>query len=331
MYPVPPFEQGMIQLLEKLRTAKRVLVVSDGRPDGDSIGSSTATLGWLKRDYPHLHVRAFCRKRIPPSLLCMSHVMLFTTDMAIFREPWDLILMHDAGDLAHGGVEEAIPHTPLGYTLVNIDHHSTNARYGEINIVHTDACSTTEVLYRCFLQQKIRVDAEMASSLLAGLLTDTSSFMNSGTTAGSLAMAAELIRCGARYEEIYASTISHQSLESLKLFGKAFTRLHKHEAWDMAVTHVFADEHETLADEEAMSGLSNTLYLYTADAEVVMVLKDSSEGLVKGSVRSSERDISQFCRALGGGGHKKAAGFAVSGRLRAKEDGSAEIVPVSSH
>lgn len=316
----------MAQLVQKLRSAKRVLVVSDGRPDGDSIGSATATLGWLKRDYPGVHVQAFCQERVPPSLLCVSHVLSFTTDKAIFSEPWDLIVMHDAGDLAHGGVEDALPHTPPGYTLVNIDHHATNARYGQINIVCTDACSTTEVLYRCFLQERIPVDAEMASSLLAGLLTDTSSFLNNGTTAGSLAMAADMLRLGARFQEIYASTMTRQSLESLKLHGQAFARLEKREAWDMGVTYILAAEHESLADEEAVAGLSNVLQLHASDVGSVMVLKDTSEGEIKGSVRSIGRDISGFCRALGGGGHKQAAGFMVPGRLESQADGTVKVV-----
>lgn len=323
-------DTGFAELLRKLRVAKRVLVVSDGRPDGDSIGSSSATLSWLARDYPHLHLQAFCREPIPPSLLSLAHVQAFSVDSTLFREPWDLILMHDASNLAHGGVEEALPHTPKGYTLVNIDHHTSNTRYGDIVIVHTDACATTEVLYRCFTQNKIRINEPMASALLAGLLTDTSSFTNSGTTVTSLAMAAELKRLGARYEQLQQATMSRQSLESLKLWGTLLARLHKRADLNLAITYVFAHEHEGLSDEEALGGLSNMLNARCGDVEAVIVLKETSDGLIKGSCRSTKRDISKFCAVFGGGGHTKASGFTVKGRFEPRKNGGVRIVPISS-
>lgn len=323
-------DTGFVELLERLRVAKRVLVVSDGRPDGDSIGSSTATLAWLARDYPHLHIQAFCRETIPPSLLSLPHIQSFSSDRALFTEPWDLILMHDASNLEHGGIEDVLPHTPKDYTLVNIDHHTSNTRYGHINIVQTDACATTEVLYRCFTQNKIRIDANMASSLLAGLLTDTSSFTNSGTTVTSLAMAGELKRLGARYEQLQEATMSRQSLESLQLWGKLLARLQKRADLNLAITYVFAHEHEGLHDEEALGGLSNMLNARCGDVEAVIVLKETSEGVVKGSCRSTKRDISKFCAAFGGGGHKKASGFTIKGKLEERKNGGVRIIPISS-
>ncbi len=323
-------DTGFIRLLELLRAAKRVLVVSDGRPDGDSIGSSTATLSWLARDFPHLHLQAFCRETIPPSLLSLSHIQSFSTDRSLFTQPWDLILMHDASNLEHGGIEDILPLTPKGYTLVNIDHHTSNTLYGQINIVHTNACSTTEVLYQCLTQHKIFIDPEMANSLLAGLLTDTSSFTNSGTTASSLAMAGDLKRLGARYEQLQEATMSRQSLESLQLWGKLLSRLQKRTDLHLAITYVFAHEHEGLNDEEALGGLSNMLNARCGDVETVIVLKETSEGLIKGSCRSTKRDISLFCAAFGGGGHKKASGFSLKGKLEERKNGGVRIVPISS-
>lgn len=323
-------DTGFIELLRRLRIAKRVLVVSDGRPDGDSIGASTATLAWLTRDYPEVCVQAFCKEPIPPSLLSLAHIQAFSQDLRLFHQSWDLIVLHDASNLAHGGIEEALPLTPKGYTLVNIDHHTSNTRYGDIVIVHTDACATTEVLYRCFTQNNIRIDEPMASSLLAGLLTDTSSFTNSGTTVTSLAMAAELKRLGARYEQLQQATMSRQSLESLKLWGTLLSRLHKRVDLNLAITYVFAHEHEGLDDEEALGGLSNMLNARCGDVEAVIVLKETSAGLIKGSCRSTKRDISKFCAIFGGGGHKKASGFAIRGKLEERKNGGVRIVPVSS-
>lgn len=323
-------DPGFLQLLERLRVAKRVLLVSDGRPDGDSLGSTTATFQWLERDYPNIHLEAFCQERTPVSLLCLNAILHIKNDPRVFDEPWDLIILHDAGDLAHAGIKDHLPNTPTGYTLVDIDHHATNTRYGRLNIVQTDASATTQVLYRCFKENGIRLNPNIASSLLAGLLTDTSAFGNSGTTADSLAMASDLLRQGARYQEIMQSTLSRQSVESFHLWGKALARLKKDTALDMATTYFFAEDYAAVKDEEATNGLSNMLNATCGDAETVMVLKETSDGLIKGSVRSTKRDISKFCQALGGGGHKKAAGFAILGALRKRADGTVEIVEKKS-
>lgn len=319
-------DPGFIQLLDRLRVAKRVLLVSDGRPDGDSLGSTTASYQWLARDYPHLQLSAFCQERTPPSLLCLNAILQVKNDPRVFLEPWDLIILHDAGDLSHAGIKEHLPHTPAGYTLVDIDHHATNTRYGDLNIVQTDASATTQVFYRCFKEHGIRLTPDLASSLLAGLLTDTGAFGNSGTTAESLAMASDLLRLGARYQEIMQSTLSRQSVESFHLWGKALARLKKDPALDMATTYFFAEDYAAVKDEEATNGLSNMLNATCGDAEAIMVLKETADGLIKGSVRSTKRDISKFCQALGGGGHKKAAGFTVPGALKKRADGTVELI-----
>lgn len=305
---------GFLELLAQLKTAKRVLLVSDGRPDGDSIGATTATYQWLRRDYPETKLAFFCQESIPPSLFCLNEVIAATTEPLLFNESWDLIIMHDAADLLHGGVEPYLPNTPKGYILVDIDHHNTNQRYGQINIVQTDACSTTEVLYRCFTQNNITIDEGMATSLLAGFLTDTQSFGNGGTTSTSLSAAAHLIRLGGRYNDVFKS-VTHQSLESFHLYGKALSRLRKHPEFDLSITYFLAEDYDQVQDEEATNGLSNFLNTTCGETEAILVLKETKDGFIKGSCRSTKRDISKFCKLFGGGGHKKASGFAIPGRI----------------
>ena len=310
---------GFLELLSKLKTARQVLLVSDARPDGDSIGATTATYQWLRRDFPAIELAFFCLEKIPPSLLCLDEVLAATNDPTVFERPWDLIIMHDAGDLKHGGADEAIQKTPPGYTLVNIDHHSTNQRYGHINIVQTDACSTTEVLYRCFTQNNISINAGIATSLLGGLLTDTQSFGNTGTTIGGMRAAAHLIKLGGRYHDIYKS-VSHQSVESFHLYGVALSRLKMFPAQNVSLTYFLAEDYDSARDEEATSGLSNFLNTICGETDVMITLKEMNDGTIRVSCRSINRDISQICKHFGGGGHKKAAGFMVNGTLKDKAE-----------
>jgi phosphoesterase RecJ-like protein len=140
-------------------------------------------------------------------------------------------------------------------------------------------------------------------------------------------MAADLKKHGARFWEISRSTLSKQSPDRLTLLGTALSRLTKRDDLDLATTYVLANEYEALADTEAVSGLSNILNQVCRDASNLLVLRDTSKGQIFGSLRSSKNDISRLSRLLGGGGHKKAAGFSLPGRLARTAEGQITITP----
>jgi phosphoesterase RecJ-like protein len=80
------------------------------------------------------------------------------------------------------------------------------------------------------------------------------------------------------------------------------------------------------ADEEAMEGLSNFLNAVCGNSETILVLRETPERTIKGSLRSIRRDISKLAKFFGGGGHKKASGFTVKGRILVGADGNVSIV-----
>lgn len=297
---------------ETLLKARRILLVSDGKPDGDSLGSTSAALNWLLREGKD--VTAFCAAPIPSVFRYLDNIHRFTDQPEIFNQAYDVIMTFDAGDLRHCGIDTLLPKTPSGYTLIVMDHHATNARYGMINAVLTDACSTAEVLYRFFEHLRIDIDSYMATSLLSGILTDTSCFSNAATTTFGMDAAGKLFSCGARHGDILRHLIHNQSISGLKLWGTALSRLTHHPKLDLAVTYLRAEDLEG-EKEEAYEGLANFLGAACSGADTILILKELSNGTIKGSLRSSTRDISKLAQFLGGGGHKKAAGFTVKGRL----------------
>ena len=117
-----------------------MLIVADSRPDGDCVGSSTALYQWLKREGKD--VILFYNGEIPNSFRFVDGYYDFQNNPEIFDEKYDVIVTVDGGDLEHLGIKDLLPRVPKGYTLINIDHHSTNHHFGEINLVDTRACST---------------------------------------------------------------------------------------------------------------------------------------------------------------------------------------------
>ena len=314
MHSLPEFNR----LHALVRNAKKILLVADGSPDGDSLGSSSGFLNWLLREGKT--AQAFCAAPIPRSFSFLNGIHLFRNDAATFKEEWDLIITFDAGDLRHCGVEQLLPQIKTPYTLVNIDHHATNARYGQLNLVYTDACSTCEVVYRFLTAEEIPLDPAIATSLLTGVLTDTSSFSNAATTSPGMDAASVLTAAGARTNEIYHHILQNKTVDGLRLWGLALSRLKYNKTYNMVTTYFFAKDLEG-APEEAVEGVSNFLNASCGEADTMLVLREFSNGTIKGSMRSAKRDISKVAKLLGGGGHKKAAGFTINGHLEETENG----------
>lgn len=318
MPPLPEFSR----LHALVRQAKKILLIADGKPDGDSLGSSSGFLNWLLREGKT--AQAYCAAPIPKAFSYLDGIHLFRNDAATFHEAWDLVITFDAGDLRHCGVETLLPQIPGTFTLVNIDHHATNARYGQLNLVYVDACSTCEVVYRFLTAEELRLDPAIATSLLTGVLTDTSSFSNSATTSPGIEAASVLTAAGARTNEIYHHLLQNKTMNGLKLWGLALSRLRFHKSYNLVTTYFFAKDLEG-AGEDAVEGVSNFLNASCGEADTMLVLRELPNGQIKGSFRSAKRDISKIAKLLGGGGHKKAAGFTINGRLE-ESNGQVKVV-----
>jgi phosphoesterase RecJ-like protein len=240
-----------------------------------------------------------------------------TTEPAVFSDPdVDMICVFDAGDLKYAGIDEFVEGMGERPYIANFDHHVTNDFFGDENLVIIGASSTAEVVHGFFRTNGESPTREMSVCLMTGLLTDTSNFSNPATTVGSLEAASDLLLRGADINDITRRLMKDKPLMALKVWGLALERLKWHPDEKLATTALFRkdfEEHEV--DDEHLEGLSNFLnHLLTA--EVVLVLKETTNGRVKGSYRSAnDIDVAEMAKQYGGGGHKKAAGFAVEGEI----------------
>jgi len=312
------------QIIKVLKRAERVLVVADNRPDGDCVGSSTALYQWLKREGKD--VTLFYNGDLPNQYRFVDSFYDFVKKPETFDQTYDVIVTVDGGDLEHIGIHELLPRAPKGYTLINIDHHSTNAYFGDINLVDINACSTCEVVYRLFEYGEIQFDDKMATSLLTGLYTDTGNFSNAATNPIGMKAAGQLCRYGARHSDILKHLVTNKSIPSVRLLGLALERLQYNERFDIASTYFVQEDFQRLGVvEEDARGIVEFLNATCGHADTIMLLKDPRTGVIKGTFRSMNRDISKLAESFGGGGHKKAAGFSIPGRIEVS-DGKAIIV-----
>jgi phosphoesterase RecJ-like protein len=294
-----------------IRSRDHFLVVSHVDPDGDAAGSTCAvgcileqcgkrfTLindGEIPRKFSHLHGydRVLDLKRERPQ--------------AKFRH----IISVDCADFARfGAVSELFDEE---YELLNIDHHSTNDRFGTVNVVKPDAAATAEILYDLIRTMGLPWTKENAECVYTGLLTDTGGFRYSNTTPKVMRIASELLEHGvegAKLAQALLETVSYAHILLLKraLATLAFTE-------DRRIAWMVVEQRDLAAAGAKMSELDG-LVNYPRNIEGVdigILFKEVRENEYKISLRSGKHaDVSAVAQRLGGGGHVRAAGVTVAG------------------
>ncbi|MFA5061828.1 MAG: DHH family phosphoesterase [Patescibacteria group bacterium] len=301
-----------VQIDKHLKKANKIALVTHQNPDGDAIGSVTAMAQYLLalKKTP----RIFCDTEVPERLKFLNHTDLISQNKDMLTEA-DTIIIMDAGDLRYAGVADIIPR--LAATIINIDHHPTNEKYGHINMLNAQAAATTEILYDFFKIIGAKINRDMATSLLTGLVNDTDNFSNPATTESSLIAASQLLRLGANLNLIHSYIIRNKSINTLKLWGVVLDRLTKKDGLDLVYTYLTKkDTLEYGISEIEADGIANFLNkLY--GTKISLLIKETMDGKIKGSLRttSDDTDVSLLAKKMGGGGHKKAAGFTTDGTI----------------
>lgn len=322
------------QIKQAIEIANKILVITHQNPDGDGLGALAALGRYLK--YLGKNYALFCVDEVPPQYQFLPLMYEVKSDPVIFNENFQTVIVLDAGDLNYAGVDKLLKKS-VDSILINIDHHPTNSYFGDLNLVLPEKSSASEIVYDLLRFFKAPLDKETATALLNGLIFDTGAFSNSGTTFSALKTAAHLLNLGARHREINANILRNKSLGLLKLWGRAFERLEFIPEPDLALTVILnKDFKECGVAEEAASGLSN-FFNDLAAIKIAMVLVENSDNTIKGSLRTTRDDIDvgAIAKKWGGGGHKKAAGFTLKGRLVYNEnkwliiDGQAVTEPAS--
>lgn len=315
-------EQHVVALL---RQAEHVLLLTDERLDGDTLGS---TLGFAQvlRDMGK-RVTLFSPRTIPAHFAFIPGAERIRTDDVIFLDPSiDLAIICDCSDGEY--IKRLLPRMPRKVPLVMFDHHATNPRYGTYNFVEPEAASTADIVWRFVKRNKLPINRFAAQCFLTGICTDTSLFSTSNTTAAAFDAAVELTKRGAKLTDVVRHTMMNRPVPILKIWGKMLERLHFNNEFQAVCTVLPLKDWEELGKPDVeTSALSNFLNATLTDADTIVILRETDDGAVKGSLRSRGRDVAALAEKFGGGGHKLASGFKVLHARLEERDGQWHIVP----
>lgn len=316
------------QILAAILEANHVMLVAHNKPDGDATGACLAMAHFLESMDKKFD--CFCSGELNSTFYYLPKYEFIKNDPEkILNTKFDLLIVLDSGDLRYAGIAQHLKQLTHDYQIINIDHHPTNENYGHHNLVVKDASSTCEIIHY-LIEDQINIDKNIATCLLTGIITDTGSFSNLATTSSAIAAASKLLMAGADMKNITRHTLQHRPVNTLKLWGKALERLYRDPKTGFIITVItYEDMQECFADNDACEGVANFLNsLKEADQSTVMVLTERLPGEIKASLRTTSPllDVSAFAKLLGGGGHKKAAGFSLKGSLTKTQYGW-KIIP----
>lgn len=305
----------MKQLVETLRGARSVAIVSHRDPDPDTIGSGIA-LG-LALEALGKRVTLHCADAVPEAARFLRWADRYTTDPP--PSDADLIVTVD-----FGSVDRAKFALPAGPTLVNIDHHASNDRFGAVNLVDVSSAATAELVSRVIDALGAAWTPDMATAALVGIMTDTGSFQFPSTDARALERAARLREAGADLQGITYNVFRNKRFQALKLWGFAFARLRREEEGQLVWTEVTRDDFANAeALDEDISGLVEQI-ARAGGMRVALLFNEHDAGTIKVSCRTSawvpSVDAASVMARFGGGGHVRAAGALITGNVAEVRD-----------
>lgn len=294
------------EIKDRLAVAKKIVIASHVRPDGDAIGSLLG-LGLALRDAGK-SVQMVLADGVPSSFKYLDGSELIHKEV---KGDHDTFITVDCADFKRTGkIFEN-----FGQPDINIDHHVTNEKFGKLNLIEAEEVATAAILTNHLPEWGLKITKSVAGALLTGIITDTLGFRTSNVTPEALRQAATLMESGVDMPEIYMRSLVRKSFPAAKFWGAGLTSLEsKHGiVWG---TLTVADRKSAGYGGNDDADLINMISSIDGN-KVGMVFVEQSNNHVKISWRALAPgvDVSPVAQHFKGGGHAAAAGADIEGSL----------------
>ena len=309
--PGTPDDPSWDKAVAALTGAAEVTLGCHLSPDGDALGSMLALALALHRRGTRVLPSFSEPLVVPAGLRGLPGVDLLVSPARLPAAP-ALLVTFDTGSKDRLG--DLADRVGTAAEVLVIDHHVTNTGYGTLHLVDPTAAATAVLVDELLRRLGVPLDAEIATCLYAGLVTDTGSFRYAATTPATHLLAARLLATGFRHDVLARELLDTHPAGWLGLVGAACSRVRLEPAEIGGLGLVWT---ETRAAELQAFGLDTDqseslidIVRTAREAEVAVVCKELAGGDWAVSVRSKgQLDVGAACQTLGGGGHRFAAGF----------------------
>lgn len=302
-------------ILDKVQSSERILLNCHRGPDPDSVGSATALCQTLKSMGKEVEI--VCPSREKPEYLNFLpefRKIKFGIDFSKFKwDRWNLFIALDSSswemvaDIREGW-------EPPDIDVVVIDHHKTNTRYGSVNLVDDSVTSVGELLFLVLKDWNVKLNKEIATSLLTGVIGDTGAFRYPGAGARTLKVGGELIGLGADKDDIVFHIYQSTDFELIKFWGEVIKRAKLDREGNFFWSAVPYSIYKKYMKKEGRETSSSMFAQIIDGTKFGFVAIEQEKEKLSISLRSRTGfDTSKIAIELGGGGHIYASGCSIKG------------------
>lgn len=301
------------KIIEQIRKANKILIATHIAPDGDAVGSAFAFKRMIVNNFENKFVDVCADGNIGELYSPILRENVINPDLF---ENYDLAIVLDCPTLARTGkYKEAVEKAPF---IINIDHHGTNERFGDINYATSQMSSTCEFLYFLANGFGLEIDREIAKLLYQGILTDTNCFSSNTMTANTHHALSELLKHKFDSNLIKEYYFNNQPLNRAMLEAKVLKSVRLCKNKSVAIMKIpFSDiQKYKLSFEDTMGIVDKGTSIEGISISVILI--EPQEGFVYVSLRGkgSEVDVSKIAKDFGGGGSNSVAAFQFQGELK---------------
>lgn len=300
----------MNRIFEEIKKAQTILIMTHENPDGDAIGSTVALYEALKN----------LGKDV--DMVVPSFAKTFNYLNSIDKIKDSSMNKYDLGFVLDCANYERIGQNNCEFdrckTKVVIDHHISNANYGDINHIEPETASCTQVLYYLFKEWGIEITTDIGEALITGSLTDTAGYSNNNVDKFTFMMAADLIDI-VDIHKIYYQVLLKKSMAQYNLMKMTLERLELLENGKIAFSYITEEDIDNygvqVGEHEGLIDLGRNI-----DGVEVSIFMREDDGYRVSFRSNGAANVSEIAKKFGGGGHIMAAGAKIDGSFKETKD-----------
>lgn len=303
----------MRDVIEAIRKHNKFLISAHINPEGDSLCSQLAMKELILALGKHATI--VNNDPVPDHYKFLPRIDKLSIDLTK-KVDFDAAIILDCPNIKRVGAVAGM--ITKDKTVINVDHHISSERFGDVNWVDPNASSTGEMVYKLFKAMKVPLTKEIALSLYIAILTDTGSFNYDNTSSITHEIVGDLLGYGLEPGQVSESVYERRTLVDIKLLGLVLSTLKVSGSGEVAYLEITRKMlAETGADITKSEGFIN--YARSIDGVKVAVLfKEDVKGANKINVSFRAKagaDVNKIASFFGGGGHMKASGCILEGKL----------------
>lgn len=288
---------------QRIKACNSAVIVSHIAPDGDTLGSAAALM---------LSLRAMGKRAVwacADTLPYAYAFMPFSGEILPIEEAGDadMYIAVDCATLERMG--DAAQYFQNAPNKINLDHHYTNERFGDLVYVDQYASSTGEIILELIETLGVPLSEDMARCLYIAISTDTGNFCYANTTAKTFRAAAKMLDAGVNVDLLSRMIYNTRSFAKTKLIGAGIDHMELYCDGRIAIMALtleqILDTHSAELDTEGLVDYARDV----DSVEIAAFLRETASGTIKVSLRAKlDADVGAIAETYAGGGHKRAAG-----------------------